>query len=84
MLSDSTEAFDRGRKAEHYRRIPSLREYVLISQHEAHIEVVRRTERGWILLEAGKGGTVELESVGGVLVVDSIYEGVFAEPAQAS
>jgi Uma2 family endonuclease len=83
VLSDSTEAFDRGRKAEHYRRIPSLREYVLVSQHEPHIEVVRRTERGWILLEAGAGGTLQLESVGCSLVVDAIYEGVIAAPAQA-
>lgn len=43
ILSDSTEARDRGVKAAHYRHVPSLREYVLVSQHERRIEVQRRT-----------------------------------------
>jgi Uma2 family endonuclease len=42
VLSESTEAYDRGAKAAHYRRIPSLREYVLVSQREPLIEVYRR------------------------------------------
>jgi hypothetical protein len=29
VLSDSTERYDRSRKAEHYRRIPSLEEYLI-------------------------------------------------------
>ena len=35
VLSDSTEADDRGAKFAHYRRLESLREYVLVSQHES-------------------------------------------------
>jgi Uma2 family endonuclease len=77
VLSDSTEAFDRGRKAEHYQAIPSLREYVLVSQHAPHIESFRRTQQGWILSEAGKGQRIRLESIGCELEVDSIFEGVF-------
>lgn len=46
VLSESTEGYDRGAKAAHYRRIPSLREYVLVSQREPLIEVYRRNERG--------------------------------------
>jgi Uma2 family endonuclease len=46
VLSDSTEAYDRGAKAAHYRRIDSLREYVLISQNEPRIEVFRRLAGG--------------------------------------
>jgi Uma2 family endonuclease len=38
VLSASTEAYDRGKKFEHYRRIPSLREYLLVSQTEPRIE----------------------------------------------
>ena len=34
VLSDSTEGYDREEKFSHYRRIPSLREYLLVSQHE--------------------------------------------------
>ena len=74
VLSDSTEAYDRGAKAAHYRRIPSLREYVLIAQNEKRIEVYRRNQRGgWELFEA-QSGILELESVGIELDVDAVYE----------
>jgi Uma2 family endonuclease len=74
VLSDSTEAYDRGAKWAHYRRIPSLREYVLVSQAEPRIEVFRRTEAGrWELLEARPGETIELESLGAQLDVAAVY-----------
>lgn len=77
VLSDSTEAYDRGAKAAHYRRIPSLREYVLVSQREALIEVYRRNERGnWeLFVEAHAGERAELTSCGEpiTLDVDAIY-----------
>src|SRR3989442_15030735 len=38
VLSDSTEAYDRGKKFEHYRQIPTLQEYLLVSQKETHIQ----------------------------------------------
>ena len=37
VLSESTEAYDRGRKFEHYRKLESLAEYVLIAQHRLHV-----------------------------------------------
>src|SRR5271166_5473431 len=37
VLSDSTESYDRGRKFGHYRRLPSLREYVLVAQDEVKV-----------------------------------------------
>jgi len=74
VLSDSSEAYDRGEKFAHYRRIPSLCEYVLISQHGPRIEVHRRNELGrWELYEAGKGESIELASVGCKLSVDDVY-----------
>jgi Uma2 family endonuclease len=77
VLSDSTEAYDRGAKAAHYRRIASLREYVLVSQGEPTIEVYRRNERrNWELFaEARRGELAELTSCGEpiFLDVDSIY-----------
>lgn len=74
VLSDSTEAYDRGAKAAHYRRISSLREYVLVSQSEPHIEVYRRADDGhWALLEARAGEAILLDSVGVRLDVDAIY-----------
>jgi Uma2 family endonuclease len=77
VLSDSTEGYDRGAKAAHYRRIASLREYVLVAQGEPLVEVYRRNERGnWeLFVEARRGDRVELTSCGEpiVLEVDAIY-----------
>jgi len=38
VLSPTTEAYDRGKKFGHYLRIPSLRDYVLVSQEELRID----------------------------------------------
>jgi len=74
VLSPTTEGYDRGAKAAHYRRIAALREYVLVSQSQPHIEVHRRTESGrWELLEARPGETIELASLGVGLDVSAVY-----------
>lgn len=74
VLSDSTEAYDRGEKFAHYRRIPSLREYVLLSQRERRIEVHRLNASGhWELHEAVGGESIELTSLGCRLTVDEVY-----------
>ena len=51
VLSPTTEAYDRGKKSAHYRRLESLREYVLVAQDEIHVE--RYTCQGdeWLLTE---------------------------------
>jgi Uma2 family endonuclease len=75
VLSPSTEAYDRGTKARHYRAISSLREYVLVSQDEPRIEVFRRGERGrWEFFEARAGELLTLESVGCTISIDEIYQ----------
>jgi Uma2 family endonuclease len=77
VLSESTEAYDRGGKFAHYRRLPSLRDYVLVSQQERRIEIFHREDGGrWVLLEATQGGQIEVASLGGSLVVDEVYRGV--------
>jgi Uma2 family endonuclease len=74
VLSESTEGYDRGEKARHYRQIPSLREYVLVSQRSRRIEVYRRNEAGrWELFEFEAGQQVELASVGCTVDVDAVY-----------
>ena len=73
VLSDSTEAYDRGEKAAHYRHLPSLREYVLVSQHRPRIEVYRKNEANrWELYEHERGDLVELASVD-ALAIDEVY-----------
>jgi Uma2 family endonuclease len=75
VLSDTTEAYDRGEKFAHYRRVPSLREYLLLSHREPRIESWRRNQQGtWTLAEAGAGETLTLAALEGVhLDVDLIY-----------
>lgn len=42
VLSESTEAYDRGKKFERYSLLPSLREYVLVNQYEPTVEIYFR------------------------------------------
>ncbi|GAC1581704.1 MAG: Uma2 family endonuclease [Polyangiales bacterium] len=73
VLSDSTEADDRGQKFAHYRQLTSLREYVLVSQHEPRIEVFRCESGRWALYEAGAHQSIRLESIDVELVVDEVF-----------
>lgn len=76
VLSESTESADRGDKWAHYQRIPSLGEYVLVSQVAPRVEVYSRDpahpER-WHYQEHGPGATVHLTRLGVMLEVDAIY-----------
>jgi Uma2 family endonuclease len=75
VLSDRTEQYDRGEKFEHYRTIPSLREYVLVSHRQRHVEIRRRDAEGnWSEAHAGRGEDVELQALGITVGVDEIYE----------
>jgi Uma2 family endonuclease len=51
VLSPSTEAYDRGEKFAHYRRLPSLQEYLLISQDRVSVEHYLRRGSEWILTD---------------------------------
>jgi Uma2 family endonuclease len=51
VLSPSTEAYDRGEKFAHYRRLDSLREYVLVAQDRVRVERYVRQGEQWILSE---------------------------------
>lgn len=84
VLSDGTERYDRGEKADHYRRIPSLQDYVLVSQHTARIEIHSRAGDHWVLRVAGPGESVPLTAMPGALSVDRVYQGVELTPAVRS
>jgi Uma2 family endonuclease len=83
VLSRSTEAYDRGEKAEHYRRLPSLAEYLLISQDKPHLEhYLRQSDNRWLLSEASELHTViTLPAIDCTLSLAAIYDRVFSEPA---
>ena len=64
VTSRSTEEYDRGDKFDHYRQIPSLREYVLVSHREPAIRgAAARADGQWTARVARAGERIELESV---------------------
>lgn len=77
VLSDSTEAYDRGGKFAHYRRIPELMEYVLISQRTICVEHYLRQKERWLLTEiCDPAATLILESIDCHLSMADIYDKV--------
>jgi Uma2 family endonuclease len=82
VLSDSTEAYDRGKKFSIYRQIPSLREYLLVSQHQVLVELYSRADDGrWTLSDfSALTDSVPLPSVGCTLSLAEVYDKVELQP----
>ena len=78
VLSDATEAYDRGKKFEHYRAIESLSDYLLVSQDRFQIERFSRDAGGrWIYsVASGSGASMAIESIGCVLTVGEAFSKV--------
>jgi Uma2 family endonuclease len=77
VLSPSTEAFDRGAKFAHYRRLPSLQEYWLVSQDRARIEQYQRRGDRWELTEIdGLEAYVSTSIASGSIPMARIYNRV--------
>jgi Uma2 family endonuclease len=72
VLSPSTEQEDRGNKWQHYQLIPSLREYVLVSQSEPRVERYRRLDSGAWEYSDVTSGSVQL-STGTTLDLAMLY-----------
>jgi Uma2 family endonuclease len=87
VLSKSTEANDRGFKFAQYRKLDSLRGYVLISQREPRVETFeRQTEGQWLFSEFARMDAVcPFESLGCRILLSDIYDRVTLgeEPANA-
>ena len=82
VLSESTEAYDRGGKFAAYRTLETLSEYLLIDSRRRSVEVFRRQPDGWLLAPVAPDGQLELISLGLSCAVDALYEDVvFPTPA---
>jgi len=81
VLSDSTEAYDRGDKFALYRQIPSLTEYLLVSQHRVQVDLYTRGAEGRWFLRAFDALTdnVPLTSVDCTLALAEVYDKVDVE-----
>ncbi|HEX8219133.1 MAG TPA: Uma2 family endonuclease [Chloroflexia bacterium] len=82
VQSPSTEAYDRGQKFAHYRRLDSLQDYVLVAQDRVLIEHFSRQDaKGdvWVFSAISDlEGTLNLDSLGCVLAVRDVYDRVSA------
>lgn len=78
VLSPTTEAYDRGKKFEHYRSIESLVEYLLVSQNEPHVEhYLRQDDNRWLFTEtASLEASLGLPSIQCELALAEVYEKV--------
>ncbi len=77
VLSPSTEAYDRGKKFAQYRRLESLREYVMVAQDQVRVERYTRQGDEWLLTELSRlEDTLQLESIGCAVAVREIYRKV--------
>ena len=78
VLSDSTEAYDRGKKFDHYRSIESLSDYLLVAQDQPEIDkFVRQPDQQWLYSPTkGIEARVEIESVNCVLSLAEVYDKV--------
>jgi len=78
VLSDSTKGYDRSKKFEGYRTIPTLEEYLLIDQNRRYIEHFSKTDdKRWSFAEYNElDETISLASVSFEIAVADIYNKV--------
>jgi Uma2 family endonuclease len=80
VLSPSTGAWDQERKAQWYRALPSLSDYLMIARDTPAVTLYRRTTAGWTVIDAfGMDAEIELFSIGYTLHLRDLYEGIVAE-----
>lgn len=71
--ADSTEAIDRREKRANYQKVPSLREFVLVSQDRRQVEIYRREGGGWVA-DVITEGPVMLASLDLTLPIEAVYQ----------
>jgi Uma2 family endonuclease len=78
VLSETTEAYDRGLKFERYREIESFEEYVLIAQDRPSVEIYRRQASGLWTLEPylGVGSSAGILTAAIELPLAEVYAGL--------
>jgi Uma2 family endonuclease len=80
VLSPSPEAYDRGKKFNLYRQLPSLQEYVLVSTEEMSVDVYRKNFSGkWEIVNYCVGDIVELESIDLTATIERFFKGIVFE-----
>ena len=78
VLSKSTAAYDQGERFQHYRRLASLAEYVLVAQNKHHVmHYVRQSDNRWLLSETNNPhDRLYLPSINCDLALVDVYDKV--------
>ena len=81
VLSPSTQIVDRNQKLREYRQVPSLQEYLLISQHEPRIEqYLRQTNDSWLYKDVvGLDKQIKIPALNCTLALADVYRKVTFE-----
>lgn len=74
VLSRSTEDYDRTEKFDHYKQIPALQQYVLVSPRERVVEVWTRGATEWERAVAREGDVAEIAAIGCSVAVRELFE----------
>ncbi len=73
VLSDSTEAYDRGKKFSYYRACPTVQEYVIVATKYQTVEIYRRTSESWAYDAYGPDDVIEITSLDIRIPVAALY-----------
>jgi Uma2 family endonuclease len=86
VLSESTAAYDRGVKFEHYRQLASLTHYLLVEQTRAHVDLFQKNAQGrWELYPLDATDTIHIEQPHAFSwPVATLFDDVAFEPGQPS
>ena len=80
VLSPGTEQYDRGKKFDNYRTLPSLREYVIVSQAEPFVQAWYLHDPDnslWKISEArGLEASIQFHSIGCTVQLKDVYRRV--------
>lgn len=77
VLSESTEAYDRGGKFRLYRQNPVLQDYLLVSSTKVEMDLYHKNETGdWVIINYQPGDTIELKSIGLRFAIEQVYRGL--------
>jgi Uma2 family endonuclease len=81
VLSESTEAYDRGGKFRMYRKNPVLQDYLLVSSTSIEMDLYHKNDAGeWLIINYKAGDTIELKSINLNFPIEQVYRGLTLTP----
>jgi Uma2 family endonuclease len=84
VLASSPETQDRSNKFKFYRRNPNLQEYVWVDVEKMAIELFRKVDNSWSIIDYEPGNSVELASVKLTFPIEEIYKDVVFAPKKSA